>query len=151
MYFEWEKKMGGGGVRSEKRKCDVVQLEQKAIESGSWSSQKWKISIRIRIRIQKSLNPDSDPSYFCTLSENNLYVFQNYTILSSNEINWKIQYNVGKSKIILRWFNNLVLFLSPWIRYLRFRIRIQTAPESGSETLLFKNSFFPGAVGLEDS
>ena len=50
-----------------------------------------------RIRIQWNLDParnlnpdpdteDPDPSYFLTLSENNIKLFHNYTILSSKEV-----------------------------------------------------------------
>ena len=86
---------------------------------------------RIRIQLNpdpaKSLNPDPDtiPSYFLTLSENNTKLFHNYTIFSSKEVNWKIYW-------CKKWYYNILdLFLSPWIR-----IRIQKTPECGSETRL---------------
>ena len=47
----------------------------------------------------KNLNPD--PSYFFTLSENNIKLFHNYKIFSSKEVNLKIYGNVVRSKIIL--------------------------------------------------
>ena len=68
-------------------------------ESGSGSTLHhffiWYFAV-LRIRIQlnpdlaKNLNPDPDPSIFLTLSKNNtvyIYLFHNYTISSSKEVN----------------------------------------------------------------
>ena len=52
-----------------------------SIESGS--SQK----ISIRIRIQETLNPDLDPSYFLTLNEIFYNYFISFKIFSSKEVN----------------------------------------------------------------
>ena len=58
---------------------------------------------------RRPLNPDPNPSYFLTLSKDNIKLFNNYKIFSSKGANWKIPEYCWKRKT-LGWFNNKDIF-----------------------------------------
>ena len=63
-----------------------VSLESVPVFIESRSSQKFQS----RSGPRRPLNPDPDPSYFLTISENIIKLFHNYKIFSSQEVHWKI-------------------------------------------------------------